>query len=296
MNRPCTLCPRGCAAPRSGTRGRGVCGMGDVLQVARCARHDWEEPCISGERGSGTVFFSGCALHCVFCQNRQISHGGFGAPVTDENFIKMIRQLEHSGVHNINLVNPTHFTGAIMRVLDRYRPGIPIVYNCGGYERPETIRALKGYVDIYLPDLKYVSPQLSGNYSGAPDYFRYAAPAILEMYRQIGDPVYDSDGMMRSGLMVRHLILPGQTADTLQVLEWIAANLPRTVPVSIMSQYTPCGDLTRFPELRRRITPREYDRVYNRMLALGLTEGYIQELSSAQEEYIPPFDLSGVIL
>lgn len=291
----CNICPRGCAAVRSGTHGSGVCGMGDTFQIARCGKHYWEEPCISGRNGSGAVFFSGCSLRCVFCQNFKISHGGFGAPVTDDNFIRMIQRLEADGAHNINLVNPTHYTAQIIRVLDRYRPAVPIVYNCGGYERPETIRELKGYVDIYLPDLKYVDSAVSRKYSGAADYFQYASAAILEMYEQVGDPVYDDDGMMKSGLMIRHLILPNNIENSIQVLEWIAQNLPHTVPVSVMSQYTPCGELGQYPELQRRLTQDEYDRVFDRILELGLTEGYIQELSSAKEEYIPPFDLSGVI-
>lgn len=296
MENRCDICPRGCAAVRSGTQGGGVCGMGDTLKIARCEKHYWEEPCISGENGSGAVFFSGCSLRCVFCQNEKISHGGFGAPVTDENFILMMQRLEAAGAHNINLVNPTHYTAQIIRVLDRYRPAVPIVYNCGGYEKPETIRALEGYIDIYLPDLKYVDSAVSRKYSGAADYFQYASAAILEMYKQVGDPVYDDDGIMKSGLMVRHLILPDNIDNSIRVLEWIAENLPRTVPVSVMSQYTPCGDLGRFPELQRRLTQEEYDRVFDRMLELDLTEGYIQELSSAKEEYIPPFDLSGVIM
>ncbi len=293
---PCTICPRSCGALRSGTAGGGVCAMGDTFKIARCGRHYWEEPCISGTNGSGAIFFSGCSLRCVYCQNFKISHEGFGAPVTDENLIQMMRRLEDEGAHNINLVNPTHYARQIMRVLDRHRPSVPIVYNCGGYEKAETIRALKGYVDIYLPDLKYVDSDLSRKYSGAADYFEYASAAIKAMYEQVGDPAYDEEGIMRSGMMVRHLILPGQVENSLRVLEWIAENLPRTVPISVMSQYTPCGDLSRFPELRRRITQKEYDAVYDRMLELDLTEGYIQELSSAKEEYIPPFDLSGVII
>lgn len=295
MENRCNICPRSCSAVRSGTSGGGVCAMGDTFKIARCEKHYWEEPCISGENGSGAVFFSGCALRCVYCQNYKISREGFGAPVTDENLIRMIKRLEEEGAHNINLVNPTHYTHQIMRVLDQYRPNIPIVYNCGGYEKPETIQALKGYVDIYLPDLKYVDAALSQKYSGAADYFQYASAAILAMYNQVGDPIYDGDGMMRSGLIIRHLILPGQVENSLRVLEWIAAHLPRTVPVSIMSQYTPCGDLARHPELQRRITQQEYDAVYDRLIELDLTEGYIQELSSAKEEYIPPFNLSGVI-
>ena len=295
MRDRCSICPRSCAAVRSGTHGSGVCGMGETFKIARCEKHYWEEPCISGERGSGAVFFSGCSLRCVYCQNFKISHEGFGAPVSDENLIRMMKRLEAEGAHNINLVNPTHYTRQIMRVLDQYRPSVPIVYNCGGYEKAETIRALKGYVDIYLPDLKYVDAALSQKYSGAADYFEYASAAILAMYEQVGNPMYNADRIMRSGLIVRHLILPGQVENSLRVLEWIAQNLPHTVPVSVMSQYTPCGDLSRFPELQRRLTQAEYDRVFDRMLELDLTEGYIQELSSAKEEYIPPFDLSGVM-
>lgn len=263
--------------------------------VARAALHQWEEPCISGQNGSGTVFFSGCSLRCVYCQNQQISLGCYGAPVTEANLLRMFDRLIEQGAHNLNLVNPTHYAPMLAKALQKYRSPVPVVYNSGGYERVETLKALEGLVDIYLPDLKYVDSAVSLRYSGAADYFDYASKAILEMSRQAGEARFDEDGLMQKGMIVRHLILPRNTAQSLKALTWIRENLPEGTLVSLMCQYTPCGELANFPELQRRITRREYDKVVEHMLALGLTGGYLQELSSAKEEYIPPFDLTGVI-
>ena len=264
--------------------------------VARAALHQWEEPCISGQNGSGTVFFSGCSLRCVYCQNQQISLGRYGAPVTEENLLRMFDRLIAQGAHNLNLVNPTHYAPMLAKALQKYRSPVPIVYNSGGYERVETLKALEGLVDIYLPDLKYVDSAVSLRYSGAADYFDYASKAILEMSRQVGEARFDENGMMKNWLIVRHLILPRNTAQSIKALTWIRGNLPEGTLVSLMCQYTPCGELGSFPELQRRITRREYDKVVEHMLKLGLTGGYLQELSSAKEEYIPPFDLTGVII
>lgn len=290
----CNLCPRRCAAWRDESGGNGACRSGSTVRVARAALHHWEEPCISGTNGSGTVFFSGCPLHCVYCQNEQISQQNFGADISLDRLEAIFRELEMQGAHNINLVNPTHYVSAIREVLRRYRPGIPVVYNSGGYERVETLRSLEGLIDIYLPDIKYVSPELSEKYSGARDYFAFASLAVLEMARQTGPAVLDQNGWMRSGTIVRHLILPNHVENSLEVLRWCKENLPKGTLVSVMAQYTPCGRAKEFPELNRRITKREYERVLNTLFELDLTDGFVQERSSAKEEYIPSFDLSGV--
>lgn len=289
----CDLCPRHCHAPRDEQTGAGYCRQGTLPRLARAGLHHWEEPCISGTNGSGTVFFSGCTLGCVFCQNDLVSHGGYGETVSEQRLEEIFRELVAQGAHNINLVSPTPYIPVLERVLTRYRPPVPVVYNTGGYETVESLKRLEGLVDVYLPDLKYISPELSRTYSGAADYFAYASAAILEMCRQTGAPVYDENGLMRSGTMVRHLILPSHPDESERVLEWCKENLPDGTPVSVMAQYLPCGRASDFPELNRRISKREYDRVLDRLFELDL-DGYVQERASAKKEYIPPFDLSGV--
>lgn len=293
----CAACPRRCGALRKPAQpSGGFCGMPAGFVVARAALHQWEEPCISGQHGSGTVFFSGCSLRCVYCQNQQISLGRYGALVTEENLLRMFDRLIEQGAHNLNLVNPTHYAPMLAKALKKYCSPVPVIYNSGGYERVEMLKALEGLVDIYLPDLKYVDSAVSLRYSGAADYFDYASKAILEMSRQVGKAAFDENGVMKKGLIVRHLILPRNTAQSIKALTWIRENLPEGTLVSLMCQYTPCGELENFPELQRRLTRREYEKVVDQMLELGLTGGYLQELSSAKEEYIPPFDLTGVIV
>ena len=293
----CAACPRRCGALRKPAQpSGGFCGMPAGFVVARAALHQWEEPCISGQHGSGTVFFSGCSLRCVYCQNQQISLGRYGALVTEENLLRMFDRLIEQGAHNLNLVNPTHYAPMLAKALKKYCSPVPVIYNSGGYERVEMLKALEGLVDIYVPDLKYVDSAVSLRYSGAADYFDYASKAILEMSRQVGKAAFDKNGVMKKGLIVRHLILPRNTAQSIKALTWIHENLPEGTLVSLMCQYTPCGELENFPELQRRLTRREYEKVVDQMLELGLTGGYLQELSSAKEEYIPPFDLTGVII
>lgn len=293
----CAACPRRCGALRKPAQpSGGFCGMPAGFVVARAALHQWEEPCISGQHGSGTVFFSGCSLRCVYCQNQQISLGRYGALVTEENLLRMFDRLIEQGAHNLNLVNPTHYAPMLAKALKKYCSPVPVIYNSGGYERVEMLKALEGLVDIYLPDLKYVDSAVSLRYSGAADYFDYASKAILEMSRQVGKAAFDENGVMKKGLIVRHLILPRNTAQSIKALTWIRENLPEGTLVSLMCQYTPCGELENFPELQRRLTRREYEKVVDQMLELGLTGGYLQELSSAKEEYISPFDLTGVII
>ena len=292
---PCNLCPRQCGADRL-TR-PGFCQCGRRAKVARAALHHWEEPCISGSRGSGTVFFSGCNLRCCYCQNARISRGGFGKEISDERLAEIFLELQDKGAHNINLVTATPFILPVLRALESARPRlhIPVVYNCGGYERPETIRALSGAVDIFLPDLKYYSPELSQAYSQAADYFEAASAAVREMIAQTGGPVFDKDGLMRRGVIIRHLVLPGARKDSLRILRWIRENLPDgQYLLSLMSQYTPYAPLPEHPELNRRVTSFEYESVVEEAVRLGLTDGFMQERSSAREEYTPPFDLEGV--
>ena len=289
----CSICPRRCGAQRDEMAGNGYCRQGTLPRIARAGLHFWEEPCISGEKGSGAVFFSGCTLDCVYCQNDSISHGGVGQAVSEERLGEIFRELIAQGAQNINLVSPTPFVPAIKRVLEREKFQVPVVYNCSGYETVETVRALDGLVDIYLPDLKYISPALSGRYSGAEDYFEAASRAGLDMCRQTGLPVYDEEGRMLSGTLVRHLILPSHAEESKAVLHWCGENLPEGTPVSVMAQYLPCGRAAEFPELNRRIAKSEYNAVLDELFSLGL-DGYVQERSAAKKEYIPPFDLSGV--
>jgi putative pyruvate formate lyase activating enzyme len=292
---PCNLCPRRCGADRNAQKGR--CGCGDAVKAARAALHFWEEPCISGENGSGTVFFSGCTLGCVYCQNSDISHGGFGREISVERLAEIFLELQAKGVHNINLVSATPYVPWICRALDIARPAlhIPVVYNCGGYERVETIRALAGYVDVYLPDIKYYSAEFSQRYSGARDYFEVAAAAVREMIAQTDGLRFDEAGMLQKGVIIRHLVLPGGRKDSMAILRWISENLPKDrFLLSLMSQYTPTERTKDYPEINRRITSMEYDSVVAEAVRLGLTGGFMQQRSSADEAYIPPFDLEGI--
>ena len=282
----CHICPRNCGAERPG----GFCGMPDDPVVSRAAPHFWEEPCISGTRGSGAVFFAGCNLRCVFCQNYDISARKKGKEIGVERLREIFSELTAQGVHNLNLVTGTHFAKKIAEALSP-RPEIPVVWNCGGYESVETLRLLEGKVQVWLPDMKYSDPRVAAELSAAGDYPRAAAAAIREMFRQTGPYVLDEDGMLVRGVMIRHLVLPGLLDNTFGVLDWIAETFrPGDVLVSLMGQYTPNGHGG--PD--RRLTPEEYARAADYMAALGLLEGYTQELGSAQEEYTPPFDGTGV--
>ena len=261
-------------------------------KVARADLHFWEEPCISGKKGSGTVFFSGCTLDCVFCQNYDISHGGFGKVITHQRLADIFKELEEKGAHNINLVTPTHFVPAIIRALDIYKPQIPIVYNSGGYDTVEQIKALKDYVDIFLMDLKYLSNERAQVYSGAPEYPKYAVSAIKEAY--LSQPVCEfKDGIMQKGLIVRHLLLPQGTNEAIKVFDWVRENTPN-VYFSIMSQYTPCGKALDMPIINRPVTKREYEKVLSHICDSGFEKVYIQERESSDKKYIPPFNLEGV--
>ena len=288
----CTLCPRNCGVERTTESGAGVCRMGTQPKIARAALHMWEEPCISGTRGSGAVFFSGCGLRCVFCQNEAISQQGEGKIVTPARLAEIFRELEAQGAHNINLVTAAHFVPAVLEALSLYRPNIPIVYNSSGYESIETLRMLSGVVDIYLPDYKYIDPNMAAMLSGARDYPEVAFAAIAEMIRQTGAPVYDENGMMQRGTLIRHLVLPGLTGDSMKILTRIRDEFPE-IPVSLMGQYTPCGRALSMPGMDRKIKKKEYARVLAHMEAIGL-DGYRQELGSADGAFIPSFDETGV--
>ena len=261
--------------------------------VARAALHYGEEPCISGADGSGTVFFSGCALRCRFCQNAPISRDNFGKPVSVERLAAIFRELEEQGARNINLVNPTHFAHGIAEALRLYSPRVPVIWNSSGYECVETLRQLEGLIQVYLPDCKYIHADISRELSGAADYFAFAAPAILEMARQTGPVVLDEQGLIRQGTLVRHLALPGHTKESMAVLEWLAQYKDRFW-VSLMFQYTPMGELSDHPELTRTLTRRECNKLWEYMDSLGITDGFVQSRDSSGVSAIPAFDLTGV--
>lgn len=290
----CTACPRRCGAQRVENRtSTGFCKMPYNPVLARAELHFWEEPPISGKNGSGAIFFSGCSLRCVFCQNFEISQGDIGRPVTKARFIEIMRELEAKGAHNINLVNPTHFTPFLAEALREYKPQIPVVYNSGGYDSAETLKTLRGLVDIYLPDFKYFDSTLAKSCSAAADYPETAKAALLEMRAQTKDR-FDENGMMQSGLLIRHLILPKHTDDSVEILRWIRENLGKDTYISLMSQYTPCGRTYPQKELNRRLTTAEYQRTVDAFWTLGFQNGFMQERTAAKTCYIPKFDLSGV--
>jgi putative pyruvate formate lyase activating enzyme len=287
-NNPCNLCPRECGVDRLANLG--FCECDSQIKVARAALHFWEEPCISGSKG-------GCTLRCCYCQNFRISSEGLGKEISARRLAEIFLELQEKGAHNINLVTPTQYSIQILYALDivRSKLHIPVVYNCGGYERLETIRELKGYVDIFLPDLKYFSSELSLKYSKADDYFEVASAAIKEMISQIGVLNLDNSGIMQKGVIIRHLVIPGARKDSFKILNWISENLPKDkYLLSLMSQYTPAYKSSEYKELNRRITTFEYKSVVEEAIRLGLSNGFMQERSSAKEEYTPPFDLEGV--
>ena len=288
----CTLCPRRCGADR--TNGQLVfCRHPDKIYAARAAAHYWEEPVISGSFGSGAVFFSGCTLKCLFCQNGVISQEKRGKEISTAHLREIFLKLIDDGVQNINLVTPTHFLPSILPALTPKLP-VPVVYNCGGYERVETLRELEGLVDIYLPDMKYSDPKLAGILSAAPDYVEIAKAAIAEMYRQVGSAVIE-DEIMQRGMIVRHLMLPGELDNTLGVLDWFSEAFPKgDVLFSLMSQYVPMGKAKTMPPYDRRITEDEYDAALSYLELLGIENGFTQDFSAATEEYIPDFSFEGL--
>lgn len=289
----CDQCPRACGAERSEGAAGGVCAMPAEAVVARAALHHWEEPCLSGTRGAGTVFFSGCPLRCVFCQNSVISQEGKGKAVTARRLREIFFELIDQGAHNIDLVTPTHFTHVLLEALAEPLP-VPVVWNTGGYESVETLRKLEGKVQIYLPDLKYLDRERAARYSAAPDYPEVATEAIREMAHQTGPCVFDENGLLKKGVLIRHLLLPGGLPEAKAVMDWVAESFPRgTVYFSLMSQYVPLGRAAEYPEINRTLRRSEIRAAGEYMAALGLL-GYTQEGAAASGDYVPDFDLTGV--
>lgn len=292
----CTLCPRECHVDRTAGQ-RGYCRTTADLVVARAALHMWEEPCLSGKEGSGTVFFSGCAVGCVYCQNRNISKALAGKVITVERLAEIFLELQAQGANNINLVTPSHYVPQIIAALDLARPQgltLPVVYNCGGYEKVETLKLLEGYVDIYLPDFKYMAAEPAVKYSNCRDYFPVAAKAIAEMVRQVKEAAFDERGIMQKGVIVRHLTLPGYLEDSKRIIKYLHETYGDRIYLSIMNQYTPVVRNTAYPELNRRISQEEYEELVDYAIGLGVENGFIQEGETALESFIPEFNGEGV--
>jgi len=291
----CRLCPRRCGADRSSAMG--FCGESDVLRVARASLHPWEEPPLSGKKGSGTVFFSGCNLGCIFCQNHAIAHESRGKEISAERLAEIFLELQEKGASNINLVTAVHFTPHVIRALDLAKQNglsLPVVYNSGGYESVETLRRLEGYIDVYLPDYKYRDPILAKRLSGAYDYPQVAEMALHEMVSQIGDCAFDENGMMTRGVIVRHLVLPKHTDDSMAVLAYLYETYGDRIWISIMSQYTPIRQYEKYPELSRKLTTYEYGKVVKFAQKLGIRNGFLQSGEAAKESFIPSFEGEGV--
>ena len=296
MVQVCTLCPRNCNVDRTAEK-RGYCGESNTLRISRAALHMWEEPCISGSQGSGAVFFSGCNLRCVFCQNFQIANGSIGKEITVERLSQIFLELQDKKAANINLVTGSHFVPQIIEALRIAKSKglvLPIVYNTSGYETMENIKRLQGFVDIYLPDMKYCDRMIAKAFSNAPDYFEVAGKAINEMVSQVGTPIFDENGMMKKGVIVRHLILPAHTKDSCSIIQYLHDTYGDNIYLSIMNQYTPLREIVQYPELNRRVTGREYEKVINYTLELGIEHAFIQEGNTAKESFIPAFDYDGV--
>ena len=291
----CKLCPRNCGINRE--KYKGICGADDKIKVALVSIHEYEEPCISGGNGSGTIFFSNCNLKCVYCQNFKISREGFGKEITVERLAEIFIEQQNRGVNNINLVTPTMYVDSIILAIKIARKNglsIPIVYNSSGYENVETIKKLDGYIDVYLPDFKYASNKLAKKYSNVDNYVESAISAISEMIKQVGKPVYNKDGIITKGVIIRHMILPNNVLNTKMVLKRISEKFSNDSVISIMAQYFPTGDAKLYPEINRKITKEELEEVENYLEELSLYNGYIQELGEHEEEYVPDFDLSNI--
>ena len=296
LSEKCALCPRKCFADRKNGQ-RGFCGGNDKVKVARAALHFWEEPCISGESGSGTVFFSGCTMRCIFCQNREISRGEAGKEISVERLAEIYLELQSKGANNINLVTPMHYAPQITAAIDIARNNglsLPIVWNTGGWELRESVSAVRDYADIWLTDLKYFDNNLAEKFSNAPKYFDTASAALHQMVEQTGEPVFDDSGMMKRGIIVRHLMLPGHLDDTKKVIKYLWDTYGNSIWISIMNQYTPLCSDERYPELLRKVSDTEYNEAIDYACDLGIENAFIQEGGTAEESFIPPFDLEGV--
>ena len=291
----CNLCPRNCNVDRS--ENKGYCGQTDIIKVARASLHMWEEPCISGERGSGTVFFSGCGLRCVFCQNFDIAKGDTGKEITVERLAEIFCELKEKGAHNINLVTGDHFVPEIIKALDIAKANgmdLPIVFNTSSYINKETLKCLENYVDIYLADFKYFDNETAKKYSNAENYLQVAKTAIEEMVSQKGTPVYDDEGMMTKGVIVRHLLMPNHLQESKAIIRYVYEEYGERVVLSIMNQYTPLKQVEKYPEINRKVSDAEYESLINYAISIGAKEAYVQEGDTAEESFIPPFDLEGV--
>ena len=292
----CKLCPRNCGANRLKEK-RGFCGALDKVKVARAALHYWEEPCISGNVGSGTVFFSHCTLKCVFCQNYNISQCEWGKEITIERLSEIFLELQEKGALNINLVTPTHYVPQIIEALKIAKSKglkLPIIYNSSGYEKVETIKLLKGYIDVYLPDIKYFDSKYSSKYSKANSYFELAIEAIKEMVNQVGEVEFDKDGIIKKGVIIRHLMLPGLLFDSKKIIDNIYKNFGDKVYISIMNQYTPLENVEDYPELNKSLNKKHYDSIIDYALNIGVKNGFIQEDGTDKESFIPLFNFEGV--
>ena len=291
IDNKCRICPRKCNVNRD--ERVGYCGMSNTVRLARAALHYWEEPFISGEEGSGAIFFSGCNLKCIYCQNYDISRGQ-GKDITIKRLADIFKELEDKGANNINLVTASHYVPQILKAFDIYKPQIPIVYNCGGYESQETLKMLEGVIDVYLPDLKYSDENLAYRYSKARDYFDVATNAINIMQKQVGECIFNEKGILEKGVVVRHLVLPGQLKNTEGVLKWLSHNLKKGNYFSLMGQFIPYGECDSYPEINRKLKPLEYKIAINKAIEYGLENTMIQELNSASEEFVPDFNNEGV--
>ena len=292
----CKLCPRNCKIDRLNNK-IGFCKATDKLKVARAALHFWEEPCISGEKGSGTEFFSNCTLKCVFCQNNDISECSAGKEISIERLSDIFLELQHKGALNINLVTPTHYVPQIiegLKIAKNKGLNLPIIYNSSGYENIETLRYLKGYIDVYLPDLKYFSNKYSLKYSNAKDYFNFAIKAIDEMVKQVGDIQFDKNGIIKKGVIVRHLLLPGLLFDSKKILDYLHKTYDDKIYISIMNQYTPLAHVENYPEINKKISEKYYNTIIDYAISIGIQNAFIQEEGTAKESFIPAFDYEGV--
>ncbi len=290
----CDICPRNCRVDRD--KNTGFCGESNMIRFAGAAAHFWEEPPISGKKGSGTVFFTGCNLRCVYCQNKKISHDGFGREITVDGLLRVFDSLVNLGVHNLNLVTPSHFAPQIASALEKFNSPVPVVYNTSSYEKNETLKRLEGLIDIYLADIKYYDSAPALKYSGAPDYFEVASKAVLEMYRQAGDLQTGEDGIAQRGIIIRHMVLPGNISQAIKVFGWVYENLSPDTYISVMRQYTPFGKAKEIKPIDRTLSAREYSIVRSRVSALGFNNVFYQEKSSGNEIFIPDFNIEGVDL
>ncbi len=294
----CRICPRECGVNRLFGQ-KGFCGQTSEVVVARAALHMWEEPCVSGKQGSGTVFFSGCNLRCVFCQNHDLSSSKAGIAITEDRLADIFLELQKKKANNINLVTPTHFIPEIRRALILAKEkglSIPVVYNCGGYESAESLKTLEGLIDVWLPDFKYKSGEAAMRYSRVGDYFERACEGLAEMFRQTGgEIVFDENGIMTKGIIVRHLVIPGQTADSKKILRFLHDTYGSGIYISIMNQFTPVTDLSAYPEINRKLTEEEYKKVIDFAERIGIENGFVQEGQTASESFIPIFNGEGVL-